>query len=76
VCTSLELGAIQLVVGFQFLGWIGEDASEDKIDLTIWGITVIVTISSAFYGLFFITWVALFLLHTAHTLLSLPESGL
>jgi hypothetical protein len=49
VCTSLGLGAIQLVAGLQFLGWVSEDASEQKIDtirnLTIWGITVIATIS-------------------------------
>jgi choline-glycine betaine transporter len=49
VCTSLGLGAIQLVAGFQFLGWVSEDASEEKIDttrnLTIWGITIIATIS-------------------------------
>lgn len=49
VCTSLGLGAIQLVAGFQFLGWVSEEASEEKIDtirnLAIWGITVIATIS-------------------------------
>jgi choline-glycine betaine transporter len=26
VCTSLGLGAIQIVAGFQFLGWVDEDA--------------------------------------------------
>jgi hypothetical protein len=49
VCTSLGLGAIQLVVGFQYLGWVDDDASEDKVNtirnLTIWGITVISTAS-------------------------------
>lgn len=49
VCTSLGLGAIQIVVGFQFLGWVDKDASEDRIstiqNLTIWAITAIATIS-------------------------------
>jgi hypothetical protein len=49
VCTSLGLGAIQLVVGFQYIGWVDEDASEEKIktirNLTVWGITLISTAS-------------------------------
>ena len=49
VCTSLGLGTIQVVAGFQFLGWVCEDISEDKLswiqNATIWGITVIATVS-------------------------------
>jgi choline-glycine betaine transporter len=49
VCTSLGLGAIQMVAGFKSLGWVDEDASEDTLQnvqiLTIWGVTVIATIS-------------------------------
>jgi len=49
VCTSLGLGAIQAVVGFQVLGWVRDDLSEEatsKIqNLTIWGITAIATAS-------------------------------
>jgi hypothetical protein len=49
VCTSLGLGAIQIVAGFQFMGWVEEDATEDKLSmiqsLTIWGITAIATAS-------------------------------
>jgi len=49
VCTSLGLGAIQAVVGFQYLGWVRDDLSEDETstvqNVTIWGITMIATIS-------------------------------
>ena len=49
VCTSLGLGAIQIVAGFQFLGWVDEDASEDKLTNiqlgTIWVVTLIATAS-------------------------------
>eukprot|EP00977_Amphora_coffeiformis_P023952 scaffold14782_cov174-Amphora_coffeaeformis.AAC.5 len=49
VCTSLGLGAIQIVAGFQFLGWVDSDASEDRLSnvqmLTIWGVTLIATAS-------------------------------
>lgn len=49
VCTSLGLGAIQIVVGLQFLGWVDQDASEDKVstiqNLTIWAITAVATAS-------------------------------
>jgi hypothetical protein len=62
------LGAIQLVVGFQYLGWIEEDASESKIDtirnLTIWGITVLATasvLSGVHAGIKFLSFVAFLL---------------
>jgi choline/glycine/proline betaine transport protein len=49
VCTSLGLGAIQIVAGFQFLGWVDSDASEDRLTtvqmLTIWGVTLVATAS-------------------------------
>lgn len=49
VCTSLGLGALQIVAGFQYLGWVDEDISTDKAttiaNLTIWGITCISTAS-------------------------------
>lgn len=49
VCTSLGLGAIQIVAGFQYLGWVDEDASGERLstiqNLTIWGITCISTAS-------------------------------
>jgi len=49
VCTSLGIGAIQVVAGFQYLGWVDENISEDRItmiqNLTIWGITAIATAS-------------------------------
>jgi len=49
VCTSLGLGAIQIVAGFQFLGWVDEDLdaeTESNIqNLTIWVITAIATAS-------------------------------
>jgi choline-glycine betaine transporter len=49
VCTSLGLGAINIVAGFQFLGWVDEDISQDRLtliqNLTIWGITTMATIS-------------------------------
>lgn len=49
VCTSLGLGAIQIVAGFQFLGWVDEDASTDKLTnvqiVTIWAVTLIATAS-------------------------------
>jgi choline-glycine betaine transporter len=41
VCTSLGLGAINIVAGFQFLGWVDDDVSQDRLtliqNLTIWG---------------------------------------
>lgn len=49
VCTSLGLGAINIVAGFQFLGWVDDDISQDRLtliqNLTIWGITAMATIS-------------------------------
>jgi choline/glycine/proline betaine transport protein len=49
VCTSLGLDAINIVAGFQFLGWVDEDISQDRLtliqNLTIWGITTMATIS-------------------------------
>jgi choline/glycine/proline betaine transport protein len=49
VCTSLGLGAINIVAGFQFLGWVDYDVSQDRLiliqNLTIWGVTVMATIS-------------------------------
>jgi choline-glycine betaine transporter len=49
VCTSLGLGAINIVAGFRFLGWVEDDISEDRLtliqNLTIWGITAMATIS-------------------------------
>lgn len=49
VCTSLGLGAIQVIAGLQFLGWIDEDISESKstslYNVTIWFITAIATAS-------------------------------
>ena len=49
VCTSLGLGAISITTGFQVLGWVDADASQDRItliqNLTIWGITAIATCS-------------------------------
>lgn len=49
VCTSLGLGAIQIVAGFQFLGWVASDASDDEKTniqiVTIWAVTLIATAS-------------------------------
>ena len=49
VCTSLGLGAINIVAGFQFLGWVDDDLDQDRIttiqNLTIWGITAMATAS-------------------------------
>jgi choline-glycine betaine transporter len=49
VCTSLGLGAIQIVVGFQYLGWVKDDITQDEVssvqNATIWVITVIATAS-------------------------------
>jgi len=49
VCTSLGLGAMQIVAGFQFLGWVDADASDDELTriqiITIWGVTLIATAS-------------------------------
>ena len=49
VCTSLGLGAINIVAGFQFLGWVGDDLTQEELtfiqNLTIWGITLIATVS-------------------------------
>lgn len=49
VCTSLGLGAISITAGFQVIGWVDEDASQDTLsmvqNLTIWAITVLATIS-------------------------------
>ena len=49
VCTSLGLGAINIVAGFQYLGWVDADADEDTLiliqNLTIWGITCVATAS-------------------------------
>jgi len=49
VCTSLGLGAIQAVSGFQYLGWVDDDITDDEAsriqNITIWGITMIATIS-------------------------------
>ena len=49
VCTSLGLGALQIVAGFQYLGWVDEDISDsDKskiANITIWAITAISTMS-------------------------------
>ena len=49
VCTSLGLGAIQVVAGFQFLGWIEADATQERLSsiqaITIWAITVVATAS-------------------------------
>lgn len=49
VCTSLGLGAINIVAGFQFLGWVDQDISQERLtliqNLTIWGITALATAS-------------------------------
>ena len=49
VCTSLGLGAINIVAGFQYLGWVQDDISQGRLtwiqNLTIWGITALATIS-------------------------------
>lgn len=49
VCTSLGLGAIQMVAGFQALDWVGTDLSQDALKniqlLTIWGVTGLATAS-------------------------------
>ena len=49
VCTSLGLGAINIVAGFQFLGWVDQDITQDRLtliqNLTIWGITAMATAS-------------------------------
>ena len=49
ICTSLGLGAISIVAGFQVLGWVDDDLETSEIttvqNLTIWGITMISTIS-------------------------------
>ena len=45
VCTSLGLGAIQIVGGCQYLGWLDPDLDEEGVSLiqqlTIWGITAV-----------------------------------
>jgi choline-glycine betaine transporter len=49
VCTSLGLGAINIVAGFQFLGWVDYDVTQERLtliqNLTIWGVTTVATIS-------------------------------
>jgi len=45
VCTSLGLGAMQIVTGAQRLGWIGADVSEEDLNnnniAVIWVITAV-----------------------------------
>lgn len=49
VCTSLGLGAMQIITGAKRLGWMEDDLSEDeetnKQVLVIWVITLIATVS-------------------------------
>jgi len=51
ICTSLGLGAIQIIAGFQRLGWFGIKETDDVASLTsanvgvIWVITILATLS-------------------------------
>jgi choline-glycine betaine transporter len=49
ICTSLGLGAFQIVAGLQRLGWVDPDQSEEQetrtLAIIVWFITIIATIS-------------------------------
>lgn len=49
LCTSLGLGAVQIVDGFVFLGWVGENQSDSRTtaiqNVVVWWITLLTCLS-------------------------------